>query len=69
MTGWNDFIWQQIYGNGAGAQTATAPTTQFGETPQVPHYLDVLQQAASANVPLADISLSGIDAVAHLSGE
>jgi hypothetical protein len=62
---WNSPVWDQLYGPGAELQQQPAPPAVPAAQPQVPHYLSVLQQAATSSVPLNAITFSGIDHAAQ----
>ncbi len=67
-TNWNSPVWDQIYGQGAGAQPP-APAPHPAAAPAVPSYIAVLQQAAAQNIPQYAITMPGVDAAALSSSD
>jgi hypothetical protein len=68
MSDWSDPLWHQLYTS--PHQQALLTGGAGGDAPQAavePAYLQILQQAAQQNVPLHQITLTGIDESARAS--
>lgn len=60
---WSDPLWHQLYSSPHQQAMLTPPAP----APADPPYIQILQQAAQAAVPLDAITLNGIDETARAS--